>query len=167
MYDAETLCTALPRFYRHASWAAFVRQLDIYGFSRTQDGDDVWVFEHVHFRKNERDLLSLVTRVVPTLNDGDVNGASDRNGDAQDAHAREATALITKLEISMANHERILQYQTRIIELLARNPHFALLDIGGDHFAAHGRDSSTTPPSPLLVGENELHFTLNSDSGLQ
>lgn len=160
VFDAEKLCTILPQFYRHASWSAFVRQLANYGFARMQDHNATWVFEYVQARKNEREQLSsAMTRVVPMLTDSDVDGASDRNEDAraQDAHTHstaEATALITKLETAMANHERIVQYQTRIIELLAHNPNMRLL-AGDCSAAAHGRDSSTnqSSPSPLVVGE--------------
>lgn len=67
VHDVAQFCeTVLPRFFSHANWTSFTRQLANYSFVHVRDIDDAWVFEHSHFSRTSAANLPLVARRKPS-----------------------------------------------------------------------------------------------------
>ena len=66
--DAIIICSTfelekrvLPNIYQHANYASFVRQLNVYGFSKLRQSDHI-VFAHPDFLRGRPDLISNIRR---------------------------------------------------------------------------------------------------------
>ena len=44
------------------NFTAFLRELVLFGFRKTQDGENAWEFHHTHFIKGKPELMSQIRR---------------------------------------------------------------------------------------------------------
>jgi uncharacterized protein YlaN (UPF0358 family) len=89
IHDVAQFCEAvLPRFFQHANWTSFTRQLANYSFVHVRDTDDAWVFEHPHFSRDAPATLPLVVR----RKSNQANANNDVADTSDDAAATTATA---------------------------------------------------------------------------
>jgi hypothetical protein len=52
----------LPKYFKHSNIQSYIRQLNMYGFSKTRHDSTHREFTHKLFRRGRRDLLSLIKR---------------------------------------------------------------------------------------------------------
>ena len=54
--------TVLPRYFKHSNIQSYIRQLNMYGFSKTRHDSNHHEFTHKLFQRGRRDLLPMIRR---------------------------------------------------------------------------------------------------------
>ena len=55
--------TILPKYFKHAKFTSFQRQLNLYGFKRITKGEDSGAYFHPKFQRGRKDLLNEIKRI--------------------------------------------------------------------------------------------------------